>query len=129
MATSLLWLFSHTSLTGDGLEMLPYGGMEGPFVEGLSQGWVKNCYGINEAQFAPEARDVHGGRFSQRITCTKFISGGVQFRLGGVRVERGKTYTLSLWMKGDVKSPVYVGIRKHGEPYTGYLRRFVRVNR
>ena len=108
-------------------EMLKNGGMEAPFVQGLAQGWVKNCYGENEQQFAEETKDVHGGKSAQRITCTKFFGGGVQFRAGGVAVEKGKPYTLRIWMKGDVKSPVYVGIRKHEAPYTGYLKRHVRV--
>ena len=103
------------------------GGMEGPFADGLAAGWVKNCYGSNEVVFAEETSDVHGGKSAQRVTCTKFVSGGVQFHSGDVAVERGKPYTVRLWMKGDVQSPVYIGIRKYGEPYTGYLKRFARV--
>jgi len=103
------------------------GGMEGPFAGGLAAGWVKNCYGSNEVVFAEETSDVHGGKSSQRVTCTKFVSGGVQFHSAHVAVEAGKPYTARLWMKGDVQSPVYIGIRKYNEPYTGYLKRFARV--
>ena len=103
------------------------GGMEGPFAGGLAAGWVKNCYGSNDVVFAEETRDVHGGKSAQRVTCTKFVTGGVQFHSGDVAVEKGKPYTVRLWMKGDVQSPVYIGIRKHGEPYTGYLKRHARV--
>jgi hypothetical protein len=108
-------------------EMLTNGGMEAPFANGLAQGWVPNCYGSNEVVFVRESTDVHGGRSAQRVTCTHFDSGGVQFHSGDIAVEKGKPYTLCLWMKGDVKGPVYVGIRKHGEPYTPYLKRDVRV--
>ncbi len=102
-------------------------GMEGPFTGGLAAGWVNNCYGDNNAVFAEETRDVHGGKSAQRVTCTKFVSGGVQFHSANLAVEKGKPYTVRLWMKGDVGSLVYIGIRKHGEPYTGYLKRHARV--
>lgn len=101
--------------------------MEGPFVGGLAAGWVKNCYGSSEVVCAEETRDVHGGKAAQRVTCTKFVSGGVQFHSGDVAVQQGKPYTVRLWMKGDVRSPVYIGLRKHGEPYTSYLKRRARV--
>jgi hypothetical protein len=107
--------------------MLTSGDMEGPFSHGLAQGWVPNCYGSNDVAFAPEFTDIHGGKSAQRVTCTRFDSGGVQFHSGDIAVEKGKPYTLRLWMKGNVKAPVYVGIRKHGEPYTPYLKRDVRV--
>jgi hypothetical protein len=107
--------------------MLPQGGMEGPFVNGLAQGWVPNCYGSNAVVFAREPSEVHGGKSAQRVTCTRFDTGGVQFHSDDIAVEKGQPYTLRLWLKGDVKTPIYVGIRKHGEPYTAYLKRDVRV--
>jgi hypothetical protein len=36
--------------------------MEAPFVNGLAEGWVPNCYGSNEVVFARESADVHGGK-------------------------------------------------------------------
>ena len=44
-----------------GLEMLPNGEMEGPFVNGLARGWVANCYGSNEVVFAQESTDAGCG--------------------------------------------------------------------
>ncbi len=108
-------------------ELLRGGSMEGPFVGGLAAGWVKNCYGSNEVVFAQETRDVHGGNAAQRVTCMKFVTGGVQFHSGDVAIKKGRPYTVRLWMKGDVQTPVYIGLRKHGEPYTGYLKRLARV--
>ncbi len=101
--------------------------MEGPFTGGLAAGWVNNCYGSNTVVVAAETGDVHGGASAQRVTCSRFDSGGVQFHTARVAVEKGKTYTLRLWMKGDVASPVYIGVRKHGAPYTGYLKRYCRL--
>jgi hypothetical protein len=129
-AFTLLVAFSLQTLAQPAdAEMLSGGQMEGPFHNGLAQGWVANCYGSNEVTFAEESADVHGGKAAQRVTCTRFISGGVQFHSADVGVEKGNPYTLRLWMKGDVKAPVYVGIRKHGAPYTPYLKRDLRVRK
>ncbi len=121
----LVLLLAHVVRGGD--ELLRDGGMEGPFTDGLAAGWTGNCYGDNDVVFAEESADVHGGRSAQRVTCTRFVSGGVQFHSGDVSVERGKPYTLRLWVRGDVASPVYVGIRQYGEPYTRYLGGHMRV--
>ena len=80
-----------------------------------------------KSSFAIETRDIHGGRAAQRVTCTKFGGGGVQWHSANIAVERGKPYTLRFWMKGNVQSPIYVAIRKHGAPYTAYLKRYIRA--
>ncbi|MCS7306008.1 MAG: carbohydrate binding domain-containing protein [Thermoguttaceae bacterium] len=132
---SLFWMCLVVSLTAPQVpttppprqELVRNGGMEGPFSDGIAHGWVKNCYGVNEVVFAEETKDVHAGKSAQRITCLKFTSGGVQFHSADLAVEKGKPYTIRLWMKGDIESPVYIGLRKHGPPYTSYLKRHVRV--
>lgn len=108
-------------------DLLHPGGLEGPFVNGLAPGWVKNCYGSNEVVFAAETRDVPGGQPAQRVTCANFSDGGVQWHSREVAVEKGKPYTIRLWLKGDVESQVYIGLRQMGEPYTGYLKFYARV--
>jgi hypothetical protein len=125
----LLALSLQTSAEPAKVEILSGGHIEGPFRNGLAQGWVSNCYGSNVVTFAEESADVHSGKAAQRVTCTRFESGGVQFHSSDVGVEKGKPYTLTLWMKGNVKAPVYVGIRKHGAPYTPYLKRDLRVRK
>ena len=110
-------------------EMLANGQMEAPFADGVAHGWANNCYGTNEVVFASETRDVHGGESAQRVTCVRFDTGGVQFHSGDIAVRKGQAYTLHLWLKGDVTTPVYIGIRKHGAPYTPYLKRDVRVKK
>ncbi|MGO8676342.1 MAG: carbohydrate binding domain-containing protein [Limisphaerales bacterium] len=101
-------------------EMLANGDMEAPFVNRLAQGWVPNCYGSNEVIFAQESVDVHGGKSAQRVTRTRFADGGVQFHSADIAVQKGQSYTLRLWMKGDVTGSVYVGIRKQCfHPVTG----------
>ncbi len=81
----------------------------------MAAGWVKNCYGDHDVVFTEETSDVHSGRSAQRVTCTRFVTGGVQFHSGDIAVEKGQPYTVRLWMGGDVRSPVYIGIRKYNE--------------
>lgn len=125
-AASLAALLLPSTALADA-SLLRNGGMEGPFVGGLAAGWVKNSYGDNTIAFAEETRDVHGGKSAQRITCTRFVSGGVQIHSADLAVEKGKPYTVRLWMKGDVQAHVYLGLRKYAEPYTAYLKRYARV--
>ena len=110
-------------------ELVKNGGLEAPFADGLAAGWVKNCYGSNDVVFAEEPHDFGGGKSAQRVTCATFATGGVQFHSGPVAVEKGKPYTLRLWLKSDFNGYVHIGVRKHGEPYTRYLMRQVRVKR
>jgi hypothetical protein len=107
--------------------VVAHANMENPFVRGLQDGWVANSYGVNKVEVADETSDIHSGRHAQRITCTDFTDGGAQIYRGGIRVEAGKPYTIELWLKGDVSSPVFVGLRRHEAPYTRYLARFVHV--
>ena len=107
-------------------EMLANGGMERPYAGGLPQGWTANVYGSNAVAFA-EAADAHGGGSALRVACTAFADGGVQFHSARLAVEKGRPYTLVLWLKGDVRVPVTVCLRQCGAPYTPYLKRVVRV--
>jgi hypothetical protein len=129
LGCSALLLLALATTQAAETEMLTNGEMEAPFVNGLAQGWAPNCYGSNEVVFAQESADVHGGKSAQRVTCARFDDGGVQFHSGEIAVQKGKPYTLRLWMKGNVAAPVYVGIRKHGSPYTPYLKRDIRVRK
>ena len=108
-------------------DTIPNGGMEGEYAEGLPPGWVANCYGENQATFRTDRDTPHSGRAALLVECAAFAYGGVQFRCGGQSVVEGQPYTLTVWLKGDLKGQVWAGIRKHGEPYTAYLMRYVRV--
>lgn len=61
---AVCWVCGVSGLCGGG-EMLKNGGMEAPFVEGLAQGWLRNCYGENTYRFSEETQDVHSGRSAQ----------------------------------------------------------------
>ena len=101
--------------------------MEGPFVDGVASGWTSNSYGVNAVSYSAEDRDTHSGRYAQRVTCTQFENGGVQLYQGGIALAAGTQYTIDLWLRGDVESDVFVGLREHSAPYTRYVQQFVHV--
>ncbi|WP_101758729.1 carbohydrate binding domain-containing protein [Oceanicoccus sp. KOV_DT_Chl] len=67
-------------------------------------------------------RDVgrNGKGFSQKIICSRYGSGAVQFVRAGIDLEEGKTYKITLWLRGDMQSSVDLLLRKRGKPYTKY---------
>ncbi|HTP79944.1 MAG TPA: carbohydrate binding domain-containing protein [Bacteroidota bacterium] len=110
------------------LKLIPVdGSMEGPYVKGVSKGWENNSFGTNDLVFSSESNDVHGGKFAQKIACNKFVIGGITLRHKGISVEKGQSYTLNFWMKGECQSLIYVAVRKHAAPYTAYLKRYIHV--
>jgi len=128
--TNVFWVLAFgATVAASGLraDMLGNGGMEGPYANGLAQGWTANCYGSNAVAFAEETAGVHGGKSAQRVTCSAFASGGVQFHSGGLAVEKGKPYTLTLWLKGDLRRRLTISIRQRGAPYAAYLSSGVRI--
>ncbi len=103
-------------------ELVPNGGFEPPYRDGLAAGWEQNCYGSYEVRFEPDYENAHSGRACQKIVCTDFKKGGVQIRCRGISVRQGQVYTLSAWLRAEgITSRVLVIVRKHAWPYTRYL--------
>src|SRR5262249_37117308 len=70
----------------------------------------------------------HSGRACQRIRCESVVRGAAQLRQMGIAVRAGQPYTLTLWLRGSVDAPVFVGIRQNEAPYKRYLAQNVRVS-
>jgi hypothetical protein len=110
-----------------GAELAPRGNMEGAFRDGLPAGWWNNCWGKNEAVFSRGA--PRSGEAALKIECRSFETGAVQF-LYPLEVQRGKHYTISLWMKADgAVGTVGVGLRHRPSPYTMHLSSQFEVGR
>ena len=103
------------------------GGMEDLFVQGLAMGWDNNSWGDAEVSFTREEARPHSGRSAQRIHLERVAQGAAQVRQLGISVRAGQTYTLSVWLRGTVEGPVFVGVRQHESPYKRYLAQNVRV--
>ena len=52
----------------------------------------------------------------------------MQFVQSGLRISKGKNYAVSIWMKGDIASPVQILLRKHGAPYTTYFSKSFKID-
>ncbi|NQT54363.1 carbohydrate binding domain-containing protein [bacterium] len=115
----MLAVVACTPLVLHAAELVPHGNMEQPFVHGLPPGWVRNCWGKSEVSTSPGK--PHAGAASFKIECKSFDSGAVQF-YHPLRVQRGKRYTLSLWMRAiGPTCTVSAGLRHCPEPYTMHL--------
>jgi len=100
-------------------ELVDNGAMEIPFREGIARGWHKNCYGKNTAVFSPGK--PHSGKTSQKVECTSFESGAVQF-FCPMKLTAGKHYKVSLWLRAEEGvGTVGISIRQGPHPYTKYL--------
>src|SRR5262249_33399332 len=102
------------------------GGMEGGYANGIAGEWQNNSYGDAVASVS-QARQAHWGRYAQRLRCDRVSDGAAQIRQSGIAVRAGQQYTLTVWLRGDVESPVFVGVRQNGAPYHRYLAQNVRV--
>ncbi len=65
---------------------------------------------------------------AQGLKATNFYSGAVQFVQHGVPIEAGKSYKVSVWLKGKIRVPVQIMLRKEQTPYTTYFEKAVKVS-
>ncbi len=103
------------------------GGMEEGFSGGLAVGWENNSWGDAVVSFSADSDLPHTGRTSQRIRCERVTQGAAQIRQPGIAVRAGQPYTLTLWLRGTVETPITLGLRQNDAPYQRYLIQNVRV--
>jgi hypothetical protein len=104
------------------------GGMEGIYVGGLALGWDDNSWGDVRASFSREDSRPRSGRSCQHIRCESVVHGAAQLRQMGIAVRASQPYTLTLWLRGSVDAPVFVGVRQNEAPYQRYLAQNIRVS-
>ena len=95
---------------------------------GIASEWVDNSgWADVRVKYSAETSEAHSKQ-SQKIECVDFKSGAVQFVQSGLRISKGPNYAISIWMKGDIASPVQILSRKHGAPYTTYFSKSFKVD-
>ncbi len=95
---------------------------------GIASEWADNSgWADVSVKYSVETSEAHSKQ-SQKIECIDFKSGAVQFVQSGLRISRGQNYAVSIWMKGDIDSPVQILLRKHGTPYTTYFSKSFKVD-
>ncbi len=114
--------------SAQGSQLLLNGNFEGNYTAGIADGWGDNSSWANvKVRYSSDRTDAHHGT-AQKIECLDFKSGAVQFVQFNVPLVHGHIYEARLWLKGDVRSPVEVLLRKHGSPYSVYFSNSFDVN-
>src|SRR5205823_3104163 len=118
----------HARAASEPADMVRSGGFEDGDKAGIGRDWASESYGSASFRFTLEEEKAQSGKYCQHIHVDEFKSGGAQLRQLGYSLAKGQKYTITLWMRGNVESPVAVGFRKNGKPYSYYLRESVRVS-
>jgi hypothetical protein len=115
-------------LQAQDLNRLANGSFDNVQSNGIASEWRDNSgWADVKVKYSAEIERAHSKQ-SQKIECIDFKSGAVQFVQSGLRVSKGQKYAVSIWMKGDIDSPVQILSRKHGAPYTTYFSRSFKVD-
>jgi len=95
---------------------------------GVAEFWADNS-GWADLDVEYSQYQSNSGLSAQKIDCIRFKSGAVQFVQPGVQLKEGAAYRVNVRLKGDVKSPVGIMLRKKGAPYTIYFNKEVKVQK
>ena len=108
-------------------ELLKNPGFEGHTQGGIAVGWGDNS-GWADVDVGYELHEDAVEGTSQHIVGRRIARGAVQFGQKGIPLEKGKSYRISIWVKGKLDGPLEVMLRQHGRPYTVYARKTFRIN-
>lgn len=126
---SLVFLFSIALQAEENLLKNP--GFEKGFSDkGIGEDWSDNSsWAPVKVIYAAEKDNPHSGKFAQKITCTEFKGGAVQFVQFGFPLKKGIRYAVSLWLRSDEPLGVEIILRKTGAPYTTYISKPFKVKK
>ena len=106
-------------------------GFEGSFNStGVYEGWSDNSsWAPLEVKYERETTNPHSGKSAQKIICTKFGGGGVQFVCNKpVSIEKGRIYRLGVWVRGVTASGLIdLNVRKMDKPWNTLLSQTFRI--
>ncbi len=95
----------------------------------VASGWTDNtCWdpALPTIRYARDPIRPHAGESSQRIS----LKAGSRMQFGqflSTPLERGRRYSISFWMRGEVSSFVAVELREQGPPYRTFSSKLVRL--
>lgn len=124
----VLFLSGLTGARSDGPQLLRNNNFEQGYIGGIADGWADNSGWANiRVHYSPEKQEAHYG-YAQKIDVPEFQSGAVQFIQGGIRIHKDGTYEVRLWLKGRLRAPIEVLLRKAGSPYTTYFSKTFKID-
>lgn len=98
----------------------------GPYHHGIANGWRDNSAWADVA--VSYAQDSGADGTAQKIDCSSYRSGAVQFVYPEIQLQKDHVYQIDIWMKGDVRSPVEILLRQYGKPYEKYAAKAFMVD-
>ena len=116
--------------TQSAVELIRNGNFEQTFsAQGVATHWGDNSdWAPVVVVYAAETTAPHSGGHAQKMECTSFKGGAVQFVQFNIPVTQDTIYRIVLWMKGTLDPPVEVLLRKGSAPYTTYASQRFRVH-
>jgi len=85
-----------------------------------AMGWNDNSdWADVTVVYSAEAANAHSGKSAQRVVVSGVRSGAVQFKQN-VMLKAGRTYAMSVWLRGNVGSMVTLALRQTGGASTQY---------
>lgn len=124
----ILFLITISSMAAEP-QLLRNGGLDGEYIAGAAKEWKDNSgWADVTVEYSPDRAEARHG-IAQKIKITEFRSGAAQFTQSGVSISKGGRYEITIWMKGELDSPVEILLRKHGGPYTTYVSKSFKVAR
>lgn len=83
--------------------LIKNGDFEGDFSsKGIAEGWNDyHSWGKATVAYSRESGNARSGASCQKIHVSSFEKGAVQFSQPNFPVEAGRTYTISVWMRGE----------------------------
>jgi hypothetical protein len=96
---------------------------------GVAAKWMDNSGWADVDVSYSNAWDPEIKKHYQKITCSRYGRGAVQFGQMGFKVEANESYLLTFWTKGDLVKPLQVHVMKRRKPFTRYAKASVKVHR
>ena len=82
----------------------------------VAEGWKDDSVGDVSVVYARDATVANGGKVSQRIEVKK---GFAQFNQD-VRLQKGRTYRFTVWLRSQINAPAVLQVRLKGPPYAPF---------
>ena len=122
--TAILLVVISGAAVGD--ELLKNPGFDGYAIRGIAAGWRDNSSWADVGVEYSQDNNALSGK-SEHIRIWKVASGAVQFVQSNIPLNKGTTYEIGIWARGDMDGPLEILLRQRGKPYRVYASRMFRL--
>lgn len=122
---ALLWVAAPVNADAENLLRNP--GFHAGSGQPVADHWHDNS-GWADVAVSYDSEITANGQRVQKIACTDFQSGAVQFVQREIPIRKNHAYRITVRMRGNVETPVEIILRKRGRPYTIYTKKAYRIS-